>query len=376
MKELNEFWTTPSMDQVVMAGLQWSTMIGFFLASSFLALKLGWEYFKYSLSSLQGNNVDVLWDWQEISRVFVLIILIGSYTPIASGVVKAIREINEITQPGSEMNEKLKKIANLHYVRSKHPKEYEYLMSLKRQKEAAQQSGDSQTAQALKSQEDRARTDLYADAKTNGTGDGGLHTKTEVEEGEDSNIFNPAAAIENAIIGLTSVLANISKWIIAIFTKMIFKIGIVLGPIVLAFGIFWKEKPVNFLNQMLVLGFVFTTLNILDMCFMYYMQEFVTDGTSFGETIAVNLGMIGCYLSAVKLTSMFVGSVGLNSIMNKGMSGAGMMLGGVVGGAAMASKMASGGNKGGGGSSGGAGIASSITSGANQVSRATQEKAD
>jgi hypothetical protein len=109
----------------------------------------------------------------------------------------------------------------------------------------------------------------------------------------------------------------------------------VFGPIVLAFGIIFKDKPIQYLNQMLTLGLVFTTLNILDMLMASFMiSSFASP--SVGQAVAFDLAMIGCYLSAFKLTSMFVGATGLNSIMGRGMGVAAGGAAAVMGGVAMA----------------------------------------
>ncbi len=364
-------WDTPTFDSVVSQALGWTSIIGVFLSSSFLALKLGYEYFKYSLGAAQGNDVNVVWDWQEVVRVFVIITLIGCYTPLSKGVTSAISEINSITQPNSTMNDKLKASANLWYVKNHHAVEYELIQKLRANKKDAQLAGNTEKVQVLDAELKRLGGEVYAN--TNGDPDGDVSTKAEKEEGEFWSMLNPAKVFENALIGLTAILADAIKIIMGMFVKIIFKVGIILGPLVLAFSIFHKEKAIGFFNKMVSLGLVFTTLNILDLIFLHFYDAYVTTDVSVGESLAINLSMIGCYLSAFKLTSMFMGEAGLGSVMGRGMGAATAVAGAVAMGIGKAagsskegSKTESFGNK----------MGKSIGKAANSISSSGNERAD
>lgn len=367
-------WDTPSMDVAVSQALRWTTMIGIFLASMFWALKLGYEYFKYSLGALQGNNVSVMWDWQEMSRVFLIITMIGMYTPLATGFTSAISQINSITQTDSSINDKLQKAANNYYVKSKQATGNEKTKKLEHELQVAKSKGHEFKANAIQKLLDRRKDPKeYAN---NGTVDGGSSTKEQQENAQWSSILSLdiGSWFTQAFCEFTRIVAAGIKWTVGIFIKLVFKIGLVFGPIVLAFGILFRDKPIQFLNQMLTLGFVFTTFNLLDIMFLYFMSEYAVSDYSATESIAVNLAMIGAYLSAFKITGWFIGQSGMNSIMNKAIGfGGAMVATAVVGGAAvgggagaMGSAMGSMGSS----SSGGSQVAGRVASG---VKSATKE---
>lgn len=367
-------WDTPTFDIIVNKALNWTTVIGVFLASTFLSLKLGYEYFKYSMGAAQGNDVNVVWDWQEMSRVFVIITLIGCYTPLATGVTKAMSEINSITQADSAINDKLEHAANVWYVKNHNAIEYDMLIKLKQQYADAKAKGDSKKMEVLDSEIKKMRSEAFENA--DGSVEGSTSTTEEKEDASFWSAINPARFFENALIGLTAIIADAIKLIVGMFVKTIFKVGICFGPIVLAFGVFFKEKPISYLNQMLTLGMVFTTLNILDLLFLYFFDQYVTTDVGVGESLAINLSMIGCYLSVMKITSMFIGQIGMNSMMNRGMGAATMIVAGAVAGVGKAAASGKGGGSASGGSGGsGSSIAQTVQK-ANQISSSGKERAD
>jgi hypothetical protein len=367
-------WDTPSMDATLSQALRWTTMIGLFLASMFWALKLGYEYFKYSLGALQGNNVNVMWDWQEMSRVFLIITMIGMYTPLATGFTSAVSQINSITQTDSSVSQKLQKTANDYYVKSKKAGDSEKNKKLKEQLQQAKNEGNEAKINAIEKIIERRSVSAKDpnDYATTGTVDGANSTQGE----QTMSLFtlDPAEWLLQAFNGLVLVIGTAIKWVVGLLLKIVFKVGIAFGPIVLAFGIIFRDKPIQFFNQILTIGFVFTTLNLLDIMYMYFIAEYTVSDMSVSESISVNLGMIGCYLSAFKITTWFVGQSGMNSIMNKAVAAGGAIVAtAVMGGAALAGGAgAVGGAMGGitGGGSGGSMAAGRVAGG---VKNATKE---
>lgn len=321
-------WDVPTMNSAVSQAMNWTVVIGAFLATSFISVKFAWEYFKYSLGSAQGNDVSVVWDWQEIVRVVFILILLGSYKPLSEGVIGGLRSINEITQKDTSMNDQLTAAANKHYIASMEGKKND-LEKILVQKYNAE--GDQKKKEAIKK-----LIDNYVAGTADGTVDGGdanvvsqFNEGVENMTGENGGGNFISMGISMAFNGLTYLLSSIIKWVVGTFIKMIFQIGIVFGPIVLAFGIFFRDKPIQYMNQMLAIGFVFTTLNILDMLFMNFVMHSFAD-PSGKEAIAFNLAMIGAYLSAFKITQMFIGVTGLNSLMGRGLGVAGGFVAGAL----------------------------------------------
>lgn len=326
-------WDMPTLNVITEKGLQWTTTIGVFLVTSFFGLKLGIEYFRYSLSTLQGNEVSVMWDWNEILRAIFIVILIGGYYPLAEGVSGAIRSINAITEKDSSINQELQANANMYFVHRKALTESPEYAKLHEAREFFKSKGESEVVEGLNKELNKMAVDLYS-----GEADGTI-TGSEVSEEQilqntaDIGMFDFKKHFEAALMGFANLVSDLIKLVMGWFLKFVFMIGIVFGPIALAFGIFFKDKPIQFFNLMLTLGFSFTTLNILDMLMLYFQREHVI-GSGVAETFAFALIQIGCYFSVFKMTSWFIGTVGMNSIMSAGM--------GKVAGAAAAGVMVAG----------------------------------
>lgn len=332
-----EFWDLPTMNNVVSSALSWTTTVGAFLVLTFMVLKFALEYFKYSLSTINGNNPGTLWDWNEVFRVLILLLLLGAYVTLAEGFTGAIKSINEITQKSSEMNGKLGKLADDFYVKSMaaaHNEDYQKLMAYKAKLVEQGSAGNEKTIEAIDMVASNMAYKEYGDA-TNSTGQGHL----DAMYNEDGDFQNPdeswglAASLRRLLLWIVMLISWVIKIAIGTGIKIIFSIGIVLGPIVIAFSLFSKDKLPHYLNMMLTLGFAFTTINILDMLVAYYLDYTVTttDTWSYSQTFTFALVMIGCYFMVYKITSWFVGTVGMGGIMAGGaMKLAALAAGGVI----------------------------------------------
>lgn len=350
-------WDVPTMNSAVKEGMNWTVLIGGFLASSFIAVKFGWEYFKYSLGAAQGNDVKVTWDWQEIVRVLFIMLLLGSYVPLATGVTDALRGINSITNTSSSMHGELRDVADKYFMESVGAEKMETVRKLNALKN---EDNDPQKRKIIDNFVDREYGVMNGTVNGGDIGEKpGIDGAVEDMTGENGSSGYISQLLASGFNSLTYLLSSIVKWIIGTFIKMVFQIGLVFGPIVLAFGIFFRDKPMNYMNQMLTLGFVFTTLNILDMLFWNFVKHTFND-PSVSASIAFNLAMIGAYLSAFKITNMFVGISGINSIMGRGLGVAATGAAAVLGGIGMAA---------GGGASGGGAIAKKAGQGIESAKR-------
>ncbi|MFT6441357.1 MAG: hypothetical protein ACJASM_000894 [Salibacteraceae bacterium] len=320
-------FTLPTIDIVVEQGLSWTTLVGGFVASSFLGVKLGYEYFKYSVSSLQGNNPNVPWDWMEIQRVVVLLIILGAYSPIAEGFTMAMSTVNAITQKSdgviSDVDEAAVKWKNA----SADSDNQEKIKKLKRQ---------------IASEDEPAKKE-YLEKMLKRREDGEDIKKKLGMNNDELNLslfqmLNPANWVKLGLLKISEIFGSIVKAIVGFFFITIFKVAIIFGPIVIGFGVIFRDKPMQFLNQLLLIGLVFTTMNILDMLITNYIHATFTGEVSMYSVIAFNIGIIGCYLYVKKITTWFAGATGMDGIMGRGVGAVTTLAGGAMIGAGMAAK--------------------------------------
>jgi len=338
-------WQVTSMDGIVQQALSWTTMIGAFLTSSFIALKFYYEYARYSVGAIQGNDVSIPWDWNEVVRVIFLCLVLSMYKPIASSFTESISYINSSTAPSTDINAKLRKAANKWYISSQQASVNEDVKMYKAQKKEYDASGN--VLMSMVTDQLIQRSKIEPVFGTDGTPDGGSQQNAETNESMANGTYGDKVGasmfggdfMANAINGITLLVSSLIKWAIGTFMGVVFKLAIVFGPIVLAFGVFFREKPINFLNKVLTIGLVFTTMNVLDMIFMQFMMDSLTE-PSVKEAIAFNIAMIGSYYSAFKMTTWFVGDSGMTSLMSRGVGAA---VGGIAAGVGAAAAVSTGG---------------------------------
>lgn len=367
-------WDVLSLDGVVNNTITWTGMIGAFLASSFMCLKLAYEYWRYSLGSLQGNSTNYIWDWNEVVRVLLLVAIIGMYKPIAVAITGGISYINSITERDSGVRDKLEFAANKWYYNSVNAENADRRKMLSALKNQYRKSGN-QIMEKVVSNE-IATVDNEAFDHMNGTPEGSDVAHSEVRENMIDAASDPYSA-EGMSLGLTLgfsglalLISSCIKWAVGTFYGVLFKVALCFGPIVLAFGIFFRDKPINYFNYVMNLGFTFTTINIIDMILMQFMHDSFNN-PSVKESIAFNMAIIGCYWSVGKITKWFIGETGINGIMARGMQTATSV---VVGGLTVAGVAATGGaaagaagRSGGNGASATGSIINGASKGANQA---------
>lgn len=378
-------WSVPALDQVVNETITWTVLVGVFLATSFVSLKFAWEYWRYSVGAMQGNSALYVWDWNEVIRVIFIVMLIAMYKPISSGFTNTIGYINSITQPNSANHEQLKKTANKWYINSKTAKDHEEIAMLRERKNEYHRKGDKKTERALDDQLKRRKilaNEHYEDVafSQNGSPEGGENMKDKLmNRMENVSYFDPSAAIESAASGITLIIGMAIKWAVGTFYSVLFKIGLAFGPIVLAFGIFFREKPIGYFNQLLNVGLTFTTINIVDMIFFKYIIA-TFDKPSATGAIAFNMALIGCYWSVGKMTRWYVGETGINSIMSRGLGTATSLVVGALAATGMIASAGAGAATAGASGSSGGGLGSAVSKGANAaaqgVSRSGNKRVD
>lgn len=319
------------MNPAIKQAINRLSIVSIALLTSFIGLKLGYEYFKKSVDTLGGDDMSKVWDWHEIVRVILLTILIGVYTPLAQGIVTAIRGVNEMTAMSPKAQEDYKRMSDYYYNSKK-----DYL--LKSEEEKIKAASNDKYTQMKSSFMTKMAVDEVN--KTNGDWDGESGSGQSVEESNEE-FWDEAGILSFLTRGFsefTSWLAGGIKGVVGVFSKIIFSFGLVIGPLAIAFSVLWKEKLLHYFTSMLTLGFVFTTMNVLQMVSERYMLEVAKSGEFFNG-LAVDLAVIACYLSAFKLTNLFVGKAGLGGVASRAIAvGAGAVAAGVGAVAMVASK--------------------------------------
>lgn len=364
-------WSIANLDGIISQAMDKTTVIGLALVSNFVGLKFAYEYWRYSLGAAQGNNPTVPWDWQEIARVILIVLMITSYDGIANSFTKTINMVNSFTNKSSASSKTLEKEMNRYYVESKNAqrRDFNKMVDGMASSYAAKGQGDKVRAMnKVKEMMNAGSAGQYAD----GTFNGGnidyndLYQNASVNANSQYNSLftNPLAVFDvdilsNGLSGLTLFIVSLIKWAVGTFYAALFGILLVFGPLVLAFSIFFREKSMYYFNQLVNVGLTFTTINIIDMVFgEFILRNFANP--SIKESIAFNMAIIGLYWSAGKVTQMFIGQTGVNGIMQRGFGTAVAVVSGALTAASAVTSVATKGASSAGSSGSGGGLLSSV----------------
>lgn len=372
------------LDGIVTSTISESCAIASMIIISFFSLKIGWEYFKFRMNSINDPSYDgKIIDFIEILRVSSLILMIGLYPALSESTTGAMRWINATTDKSSQTKQEMERIADKYYVQQRVMPAMEKMQNAKRVMDHFEDKGSPQQKAAAKKLYDDASLEYSGELMNmNGTTTGRQEEAPIVEVSFwDLLMGSPMDFIGTFINLLFGLIAMIMKWVISGYARVIFKLLLVIGPLAIAFSVFWKDKFLTWFEMLINIGLSFYLMNVLDIIIADYAKAtFLNElgGTSengIGQSIAFNLATIGAYLSIFKLTSAFAGSTGANSIMNKSMAFVGTLAAGAImafsGGAGAAAGGGGGAAAGAGGGGGGGNFAQAASQSIDRGSKET-----
>lgn len=313
------------------------------IMGGFVLLKLGWEYLKYSLNSVNDSNfVGKIFDLTEASRVLVLIFLLSLYIPLVQSFMGAFRTFNHATQINDMTASKAQEILN----------EYDFYY-LK-----------AQTNTNLFGEEYMDLNYMVYSDDSYGELMEAFHTPPEKKSWWDRLSFS----IDDFVASILNVAAyGITKFIFfgfSAYCKVVLKLLVIIGPLAIVMSVLFKDKFMSWFSAFLNTGLVFVLLNILNYIVLNFLMadwNMLADtahqndaSLNIWKSIAFNVAIIGSYFSVFRLTALWVGNTLAGAIISKGLSVAGVVAGLALMGASTAKNAVSGGAGGakGGGSSG------------------------
>lgn len=314
------------------------------IMGGFVLLKLGWEYLKYSLNSVNDSNfVGKIFDLTEASRVLVLIFLLSLYIPLVESFMGAFRTFNHATQINNMTAQEAQEILN----------EYDFYY-LK-----------AQDKTTLFGEEYMALS--YNDVTDESSGEIAQAMNAPPEKRSWWNRLSYSVDDFIATV-LNAIVYGITKFIFfgfSAYVKVVLKLLVILGPLAIVMSVLFKDKFMSWFTAFLNTGLVFVMLNILNYIVLNFLMadskmlmDTIHQGNDYfpptWKSIAFNVAIIGSYFSVFRLTALWVGNTLAGAIISKGLSVAGVVAGLALMGAAAAKNSVAGGAGGAkGGASGG-----------------------
>lgn len=309
------------------------------IMGGFVILKLGWEYLKYSLNSVNDSNfVGKIFDLTEASRVLVLIFLLSLYIPLVQSFMGAFRTFNHATQVNDMTANEAQEILNEY--------DFYYLTAQNKTNFYTDFFGEEYLDLNYSVYSDGSYGELME----------AFHTPPEKKSWWDRLSFSiddfVASILNTAAYGITKfIFYGFSSYV-----KVILKLLVIIGPLAIVMSVLFKDKFMSWFTAFLNTGLVFVLLNILNYIVLnFLMSDWNTlADTAHGKdvaphiwkSIAFNVAIIGSYFSVFRLTALWVGNTLAGAIVSKGLSVAGVVAGLALMGASTAKNAVSGGSGG------------------------------
>lgn len=319
-----DVWTsTPYLDQVAQSVTVHMLGLASGLIMGLIALKLAYDYLMHALRKASGSEVPRSpFNLVEVARLFTLVIILSLYPQLNSSFTQMFRYLNQYSR-----------------------------MDL----------SDSQL------EEYQRQWAMVNDAIQNESFNGDVPIELDNPEGEVTESNEPPEysvwkmlrrlSIGNIIaLALNAVFAALTGFIffsLASYIKIVLMVLMAIGPLAIMTSVIWKNKFVeDFLSVYLNTGLSFVVLNILnylvlknlggifstlDVAQMQYETSPLVPGSDesmIWKSLAFNIAIIGSYLSAFRLTSVWIGKPLAGAIVSKGLAFTGMLAGMAVGAAA------------------------------------------
>jgi len=278
---------------------------------------LAHNYFKSSFKSLFSQDSSEFPNYMEIGRGIVMIICIASYPAIAQVLATSIEFFNSRTSTSSAIVEQSTNLKNAATKKLSFTWEDVQNDAIKKTATGTATTSDDQ-AQKEYAQHVAANGDTPKDEDVNSQG-----IKSTLKN--IGTMLDPANFISLSINAVAHLIVGIVHIIIAGFAVIMFKILLIVGPLAFAFSILpcFEKQLSTWFGTLLNVGFVFTTLNIMEhiVCGMYSIIYAGGDAAINGydpiSILCLDLVIIFATTSCFWITSKFVGKGDGGRVLSK-----------------------------------------------------------
>lgn len=290
-------------------------MLGIVIATMLYFISLAQNYLKGSIGALKDQSSNSFVDAGELARTLVIIGMIVIYLPLINITTGTIDLLNRYTAVGTQEYAIFNKFSE-NYTRDS--KVFATEVSLEVLHETMN-STDPEITQATKNLARDQYEKRIAEGET-------MDDPPQDEAGFWSSIgqsltkifdyiTNPTAILSSMIYAAGTVILVPVKLIIIAITLNLWRLLIIVGPLALAFSVLpaFKNTINTWAGTYLNIGFVFTTLNIIDALMLKSIAivtnnpDTTTAGFSELAALMTSVTYIILYLSSFWITSKFVG---------------------------------------------------------------------
>jgi hypothetical protein len=300
------------MDSLTTGLITKVTAVAASIAGICFVCSLAYNYFKSSFKSLFTQDTSEFPNYMEIGRGIVMIICIASYPAIAQIIATSVEFFNSKTTTSLAVEEQANNLKNAASKTMAFTWEDNQKMAL--QKTANGTAPSTKENQEYAQHATASPTSDAADKDVNSQGI--KETLSNI-----GTMLDPSNLISLGLNAVAHMIVGIIHILIAGFAVIMFKILLIVGPLAFAFSIlpcFEKQLSMWF-GTVLNVGFVFTTLNIMEhiMCGVYTYIYKSSATFEPGSILVLDLVVIFSTCSCFWITSKFVGKGDGGRVLSK-----------------------------------------------------------
>jgi len=283
------------------------------IASICFVCSLAHNYFKSSFKALFTQDTSEFPNYMEIGRGVVMIVCIASYPAIAQVLGTSIEFFNSKTTSSLAITETANK------AKSEITKSRSFTWEDTKNEAINAASNSTPTTQTEKDQKE------YAQHVLNKNEDAPSDQDVS-SSGIKSSLLDIGAAIDSLpdmiINAMAHIVVGLIHILVAAFAVIMFKMLLIIGPLAFAFSILpcFEKQLSHWFGTLLNVGFVFTTLNIMEhiTCSIYtYIGGTSNTPGKAGDVLILDLVVIFSTCSCFWLTSKFVGKGDSGRVLSK-----------------------------------------------------------
>jgi len=333
--------STDLIDNITLVAVNKVVEVAWIILIIVFGITFGFGYITWGIKSLLGRTTEGFMNMEGLFYALFIMVLLGMYPVLIKTLSTGIDYVNKITVLDSNSKQLLVTAQKM----TDPDEEVEALI------DASNNSPDPMKKAAAIREMDKQ----------------GINEATGKKELDDTpwyekitNYLNPRNWITMIFYGLGKTITFLIRGAILVFTYFYLKALFILGPIAFAFAVFygWKDIITEWLSAILHTGLVFTTMNLLDYFYAYVFEARLRTGQmTIGDQIEMNTGggvmveilinlcFIVLYLSAFKLTKIFLPGKGAGAgMVGKALGLGAAAVGGLAVGAGAMAKGAGGAN--------------------------------
>lgn len=312
MNKSDFIWGLEISDMLTMSLVSQMVVFASVLALICFICNMAYNYLYHGASQFLNPDENKFPDFMEIARCLVLFFCLAVYSPIVKTIVGTMEVINKATSLTGNTSQEFEQYLEDNFQKQQKMLDEKDKLALEKEIEEATEFAQAAQKEINEKMDDSTDKNL-------------LHNVAKI-----ARMLSPSNLVASVIHGAFSLLALVAQVVVCGMTVVIVKILVILGPFVFAVSMLpvFQKQLSNWFGTLCSAGMVFTVVNILNhIMWQVFKNMWDTSNAYAGapviselQAIAIDIVMIGAYLSSFWLSSKIVGRGDAGRIISKTVS--------------------------------------------------------